>query len=565
MERHALSPSGGRAQTDDTSPAWLLPSLLIALTGVGLAVEQWLRQAPLVLDESMLALNIRDRSISELAGTLWLGQAAPLGWLIAQRIVIQAVDASELALRTIPLLFGVATVSAAVAIGWRWLGTIGAALLVSLCVSGQWLLYYRAEFKHYSADAFWALALPALAVWTLDQTNADRAVRRRWLAWWTAAAVGQWFANGAVFVTPACALVLWFEIARRHGRHAAVWFTLTGLIWVAAFGLHYTLSLQHAHESAFLRAYWAADVPPASLGPVATAGWVWERLTPLARHPGGASFAGLLWIGATCGWLLHRKRALGLFFMTVPLSAFALAAARIVPLHGRLSLWMVPALYAGLALALDHGIHLIRRARSSRARWQVVSGVVLTALSLAAAGDVGTTAWRNRHRMPSSGANDGLDDRSAARWIRERAGSGDAVMTTRAGWPGLWWYWGVRLEDVRRINHLPDGAVMYELFYEAGGTTCEPSIEDVIRRHPKVLAYVGLLDLPAGFHRRLLEELSMNGRVVATDRFALMSRVAMVVPDSTETELPAVPLPTRAPRIPALVGGCIGVRAPEVW
>ena len=33
----------------------------------------------------MVALNFRDRSFPDLPGPLWLGQAAPLGWLALQR------------------------------------------------------------------------------------------------------------------------------------------------------------------------------------------------------------------------------------------------------------------------------------------------------------------------------------------------------------------------------------------------------------------------------------------------------------------------------------------------
>ena len=38
------------------------------------------------VDEEMIALNLRDRGWLDLAGPLWLGQTAPLGWLALQRL-----------------------------------------------------------------------------------------------------------------------------------------------------------------------------------------------------------------------------------------------------------------------------------------------------------------------------------------------------------------------------------------------------------------------------------------------------------------------------------------------
>ena len=198
----------------------------------------------------MIALNIRDRKFFDLAGALWLGQSAPLGWLMAQRVVILAAGASELTLRIVPVLFGMLTVAAAFWIGRRWLEPVAAAVLALLCTFSVYLFHYPFEVKHYSADTFWGLLLPGLAAWVVDH---DRAAVRsgRAVVWWVAAAAGHWFANGALLVTPACALVLLVLIWRRDGMAAARRFALLGLIWLASFGLNYQLSIRYTHQSAF--------------------------------------------------------------------------------------------------------------------------------------------------------------------------------------------------------------------------------------------------------------------------------------------------------------------------
>ena len=205
----------------------LVPAVFIALLVAGLDIAQWLRAAPLWVDEEMIAINIRDRFFSELPGPLWLGQSAPLGWLVVQRALLLTLGTGELVLRFVPLLFGIATVAAAVWVGRRWMHPWAAALLVALCGVSQWMSHYRFELKHYSADAFWALLLPALAAWTAEATDPARQ-RARWVRWWAVAALAQWLANGAILVTPACAVVLAVVILWRQGIRASFGFALTG-------------------------------------------------------------------------------------------------------------------------------------------------------------------------------------------------------------------------------------------------------------------------------------------------------------------------------------------------
>jgi hypothetical protein len=58
---------------------------MIGLVVTGLYIYQWQGGLPFWLDEETIALNVRDRSFAELTGRLWLGQSAPLGWLVLER------------------------------------------------------------------------------------------------------------------------------------------------------------------------------------------------------------------------------------------------------------------------------------------------------------------------------------------------------------------------------------------------------------------------------------------------------------------------------------------------
>jgi hypothetical protein len=535
------------------------PAVTIACAAAAIHLIYWLPATPLWVDEEMLALNLRDRSIAGLPGTLWLGQSAPLGWLIMQRVVLLILGTGELSLRLVPFAYGLAFVATAVWMGWRWMSPMAAALFVLLCGLGEWLSFFRFELKHYSADAFWALLLPALAAWALEE-DAARPPRWRWVRWWAIAALGQWFSNGAVLVTPACALVLFGVILRRHGLKAAARFCAWGLLWLASFGAHYELALRHAHESRYLRTYWAMAVPPPSTDALS---WIVDRIEPLAANPGGTSLAITLWLCVVCGFACTRRFTLAALFATVPLSAFALAALRLVPLHERLTLWVVPALYLGVALAFDAALRTAMQAWRPRRWLRLLHAAIVAGAALALTGDIVSQGYRRLASTPRD-SNHGLDDRTAARWLMDRRQPGDAMLTTRLGWPALLWYGGIPLQPALRSGRFPDGTVMYEAALERARPGCREAMRALPGRHRRILVYVGFPDLPEDFYERLLGALAPVGRVVESQQFAHLSRTAVVDLHDPLPDADASPAQPDAPAARA-VDVCVTLNSPSRW
>lgn len=78
---------------------WLLVGL-----GILLRLAQYLYNRSLWIDEAALALNIRDRSFSELFYPLDYAQAAPIGFLIVEKLFYQTLGHSEYVLRLFPFL-----------------------------------------------------------------------------------------------------------------------------------------------------------------------------------------------------------------------------------------------------------------------------------------------------------------------------------------------------------------------------------------------------------------------------------------------------------------------------
>jgi len=544
--------------------AYQLIPVVIAIAGSLLLIAQWAGGRPLWLDEEMIAIDLRDRSLRGLAGSLSLGQTAPYGWLVVQRLVLLVAGGGERSLRFVPVLFGVGTLAAAAWIGRRWLNAAGATALVLLCATGRWLTFYLLELKPYSADAFFALLLPALAV--------DAASRQRTLMFWTAAAAAQWFSNGALLVVPACAVVLavhsWqggasaetAEHADKRDsagsadsalRRRAVMRTLApAAIWIGSFAVHYAIALQHALGSSYLQGTWAFAFPPPDAGLVDRIIWFGRQLAPFAAKPGGSTLGLTIWMAAAAGFTLadDRRRSLALAFGLVPILAFVYAIAHVVPLYERVSIWMVPALYVGIALLADVG----SRRWTRRSTVTVAGAVVALVLTV----DVAAGGLLDLRGRPST-SNRSLDDRAAIHWLAARAEPGDAWVTTHFALPALWWYGGATTVD--RV---------FELSYSPDPAACGSALADTLRSFPRAIVYLGFRfdDTPPGFDDLLVDRLAELGAVTAFRRFDVRS-IALVVDRRQRANAPASlsrldasPTDT-AVRAP----GCIGIRPAAVW
>jgi hypothetical protein len=557
----ALPLAGGRRGFRTDVAQALHPATLVAFTGGLLFIYQWAVARPLWLDEQMIALNIRERTLSDLAHGLWLGQSAPFGWLAAERAVLLTFGDGERAMRAVPLLFALGTVVAAWWIGRRWMNGPAATLLVLVCSFGQWVSFYSLELKHYSADVFWSLLLPALAAWALEESEENGTAFRRAPVWWLFAAVGQLFSNGALLVTPGVAAVLFVLIGIRHGARRAAFFAGFGLLWIASFALHYLVAIRHALSSAYLGEYWTFAFPPQGHGAKAVLLWLFAQGRPLALKPGGTGLWLLFWGAALWGFAWTRKRALGLLFFVVAASAFVFAAMRLVPMYERLSLWMIPSMYVGVALLLDRSMENLRGAVRRPTRFvSLIAAAMGCAAACVVAADV---VWKGISDFKGArppDANHRLDDRSTARWLIQQVQPGDVLVTTHLALPALWWYGNLQVVEAERPGRSqPEHVRLLEVSYEPDKARCARSeLADHLYGASRALVFYGFRfdDVPKGFDELLLHELSDAGAITEFRAFAGDSRAAVV--DLRARAAPVAPS-SSAP------SGCVLARPARRW
>jgi hypothetical protein len=470
----------------------------------------------------------------------------------------------------VALIFGIAMVAVAVWVGQRWFTPVGAALLVLMCWIGTLLSQYRFEAKHYTADLFFALLLPALAVWATEAaTRTDR--RRRTFIWWAVAAAGHWFAYGALFVTPACVICLLALVWRRDGWREAMRFATAGLVWLASFGLHYYIAIQYTHHNEFLRTYWESHVPPAGAGVGETLRWLAGNLEPLAWHPGGTSgsnvFVGF-WAVAIAGFVFGNRR-FGAILATITLSAFVLAALGVVPLYERFTLWIVPALYLGIAFLVDRAIRLILDGVARKQRVPLLLGVLGAFIGFYVMWDIVERGSRDHRVNTAVPGRHNLNDRDSVEWLMLYRRPGDAIAATRLSWPAIWWYGKLPLPPATpAIEPRQSAPAMYEIEH-LHGADCQQqtSLTAAFHGHRRVVVYLGFRDVTDGFAELLLPALDSAGAVKAYAEFGDVSRAVVV-----DLEPNGVDSVTGKPWLKAAdadkvkrVDGCVVVRPMKAW
>jgi hypothetical protein len=512
------------------------------------------------LDEEMIAINIRDRSFHDLAGTLSLAQAAPFGWLVLERVLLLVFGTGERVLRFVPMTFGVATLASALWIGRKWMSSVGATSLVFLCAIGQWVAFHALELKHYSADTCFGLLLPALAVWSVEPGANLRSDPRRILIWWTSAAIAQWFSNGALFAAPACAIVILAVEGIRAGPLGAVRAAVPGCFWLLSFAANYLVTLGPALGSDFLRGYWASSFPPSGAGLVGTLQWCVNQLAPLADKPGGSGFGAVFWGVAAIGLIAAPgfPPAFRAAYFMIPLSAFALAAVRLVPTSERLGLWFVPALYVGVAMFAQAVAGIVRPRWTRDRAAQHVAGLAAAVLLALMARDVFA---RGTIYVSVVGyeSNHDFDDRSAVSWLARQQRPGDVWMAPFLSLPAIWWYAGADASSPA-----------LEASFDYDRSACAGRDVDTWRasgQPTRALVYLGFgADSPREFVETLVARMTTVGSVAAYRAFrsghALV--IDLTVPQANPLTIQSLTNPT-TPGSKPRESGCILITPARRW
>jgi hypothetical protein len=354
-------------------------ALVLLLVGFVWRCTRYLLDLPIWGDEAANCMNLIGRDYSSILGQLHCPQVAPLLFWWGELTAYLYLGSSELALRLLPFLAGLAGLLMLWRLACLTLPPLPRTLAVGFLAVATCHVSMSTLIKPYSLDLLASAGLLLLAVYWLRQPE-----RLRWLVALTLLTPLALFASfPCVFVSGSISLALLPAVWRQRGWRARALFAACNLLMVVAFLGNLVIGETQLgpSDTGFregLREYWAHGFPPAS--PLAFLKWLFLIHTgrmmayPLGGSDGLSALTFVLFLLGLWRLWRQRQRAI-LVLLTGPfVLGFIAAVFRRYPYGGcwRLSQHVAPAvcLLAGLGAA-----GLIERARSALARRRCLAAV----------------------------------------------------------------------------------------------------------------------------------------------------------------------------------------------
>jgi uncharacterized membrane protein len=326
-----------RVQAPAAGWVWLIIGL-----GTVFRVAQYLSGRSLWLDEAKLALNIVDKSFSGLLQPLGYDAAAPVGFLILEKLAVQLFGPGENSLRLLPLLSGILALVLVYPVASQFLESAAVTVALALFAVLDNLIYYSSEVRQYSSDVACTLLILLLAMMV-----ERKGLATRWLICY--ALVGAaliWVSHPAIFVLAGVGLVSALALVKSRNWKQVGRLAIVGALFLVSFTASYLVSLNGVLANQALIDDWGGaffPFPPRSL---ANLKWPIDTFFQVFDNPIGLALPGLgaaaLIIGAGTLWFRDRTKVL---LLSAPIFVTLFASAlRMYPFNGRFLLFLVPIL-----------------------------------------------------------------------------------------------------------------------------------------------------------------------------------------------------------------------------
>ena len=228
-------------------------SLAFIVIGISIRLYVFLYNRPLWDDELCLALNIINKSLTDLlTKPLDFNQGAPLGFLLLMKLLTNFLGSSEYSLRLLSLVFGLLALMAFYQLSKKLITPKAIQISLAFFALSYYLIYYSAEVKQYSTDVFITILL--LYMGTVIYSKEDNIIN--YLLYAITGSLFIWLSYPAIFVLSAIAFsVAVKDIIDNSWKHLYIYLIIFS-IWAISFSLLYYISLRHLVSNEYLINFW---------------------------------------------------------------------------------------------------------------------------------------------------------------------------------------------------------------------------------------------------------------------------------------------------------------------
>lgn len=345
--------------------SWDMLWIIIVALGVLLRLRQYLTNRSFWVDEASLALNIINRSFSDLMLPLDYDQGAPLGFLFIQKFLVSILGNQEYVLRLFPLLSGIVSTYLVYRIAHEYFGKIGIFATLLFAIS-EWMVYYSSELKQYSSDVMIALLLIYLSLESLKSEKNKQYIILLGIVGFFAI----WVSHPSVFVLSALLPLLIIEKWTKKDYSQLGWLLGIAAMCLGTFLITYMISLNNLVGNENLQDYWRDNFAP--FPPWENLLWyknIFTSLLPRADSSFGTNIITgfksvylinlsflLILVGSVSLFVRDKKLAILIIFPL--LLTFIASALRKYPITDRFLYFWYPSLFLMIAEGL-RGIYLI--------------------------------------------------------------------------------------------------------------------------------------------------------------------------------------------------------------
>jgi len=330
--------------------------LSIFLLGIVARFAQYMHNRALWFDEATLALKITTHSFLGLLNPanqinevyMVKYQAAPLGFLVLVKWLVQILGDHEFVLRLIPQIAGIASLFLFYNLVKKCLKNFW-AIVICLCIFAisEHLIYFSAEFKPYSVDVLVALSLYMMFIKISEQ----RLTGKQAVLWAILGAIATWCSFPSVFILTGGGLALIINVVSQKERDQLRPLLMIIGVWALSYYVNYFQYSKLYMSLQSLDTFWRGTYMP--LHPFGDHGiawyglkWFWHTSIKIFKNPVGLVIPFLGTILSVFGvWSLYKKN-ISIFLILVFPVCFTLMASALhkYPFYGRMILFLCPVL-----------------------------------------------------------------------------------------------------------------------------------------------------------------------------------------------------------------------------
>lgn len=348
------------------------PKLAWIIIGFGILVRvvQYLYNRSLWADEAVLALNIVNRSYLELLQPLDYDQAAPIGFLLVEKLAVQLFGNNEYALRLFPLFSGIISLLLFYQLAKRFIPQAAIPIALVLFASLNYLVYYASEVKQYSTDVAIAL-LSCLVAMHLGNPKLSRS---QIITVSLVGAIAIWFSHPAIFVLAGVGIAsLLINIINKQKLKITNILSISAT-WLLSFAIFYFGFLRKIGGNEDLLTSWKRAFPSSPFDII----WLLDAFGQFFYKPlgftGGMDGVAIFAFLIGCISCFYRRKQTLAILLSPLFVTLAAAYLHKYPFRSRLVLFLTPFIILLIAEGVEYLLN------KNRQKLYYIAGIIILSL-----------------------------------------------------------------------------------------------------------------------------------------------------------------------------------------